>query len=123
MTHQTQLKPAPPINTFPPDAPEWLYQEIMRHIEPDLLLERLPRLDAQYAGETLDQRVERMQYYERAFALFDQISADISAMIARDARRLKDEARGEIRRREGQEHGQELKRIEDIIASRIATDA
>ena len=47
----------------------------MRHIEPDLLLERLPRRDAQYARETLDQRVELIESDERACATFDRISA------------------------------------------------
>jgi hypothetical protein len=112
---QTRTKTVPPANTYPVDTPEWLYQEIMRHIEPDLMLDRLPKLNSVYAGESKREHAERMQSYEKAFAHFDQIYAKVAAMIARETRKLKERAKGEAHRREGEERGAELRNIEDII--------
>lgn len=61
---------APP-NASVAGTPEWAYDELMRHIEPDLLTNALPLLDAYYAGETTIERHARFSSYQRAFAAFD----------------------------------------------------
>lgn len=48
-----------------------LYNTLMADIEPDLLLENLPLLDAKYDGETPEQKAVRLQGYEAAYAKFD----------------------------------------------------
>lgn len=61
----------PPRNIYDPGTPEWLYDEIMRHIEPDLMIEQVPLLDTKYAGESPEQRQDREAAYAQAFQHFD----------------------------------------------------
>lgn len=49
---------------------EDLYNLLMRGIEPDLCTDTLPLLDTMYAGETLEERKERMHIYAEAFKNF-----------------------------------------------------
>lgn len=60
-----------PPNPSAPGTPAWTYDEIMRHIEPDLLTSALPSIDAYYAGESAIERHARFSSYQRAFAAFD----------------------------------------------------
>ncbi len=115
MTSTPFTKPPAPPNTFPVDAPQWLYQEIMRHIEPDLMLGRVEDLDRVYAGETEKEKEERMRCYEEAFALFDRVYADVSTVVGSQARALNRRARGQALAAEGRERGQELDRIESLL--------
>jgi hypothetical protein len=63
----------PPRNIYQPGTPEWLYDEIMRFIEPDLMIESVPLLDATYADETPEQKQERQAAYAIAFQNFDRM--------------------------------------------------
>ena len=51
---------------------EELYNLLMVDIEPDLLLENIPGLDAKYAGETPEQHDARLKRYEVAYKKFDE---------------------------------------------------
>jgi hypothetical protein len=51
---------------------EELYNLLMVDIEPDLLIENIPGLDAKYAGETPEQHTARMQRYDAAYKKFDE---------------------------------------------------
>jgi hypothetical protein len=51
---------------------EELYNTLMADIEPDLLLENIPGLDAKYAGETPEEHDARLKRYEVAYKKFDE---------------------------------------------------
>ncbi|MDO8649195.1 MAG: hypothetical protein Q7R81_05435 [Candidatus Peregrinibacteria bacterium] len=51
---------------------EQLYDVLMAEIEPDLLLENIPTLDAKYAGETPEDKEARNKRYEVAYKKFDE---------------------------------------------------
>jgi hypothetical protein len=44
-----------------------LYARLMIEIEPDLLLENIPKIDAKYVKQSAGQRVERLKWYDAAF--------------------------------------------------------
>ncbi len=50
---------------------EEVYDMIMGEIEPELLRENIPLLDAKYAGQTPEQKEARMQRYATAYKKFD----------------------------------------------------
>jgi hypothetical protein len=56
-----------------------LYDVLMAEIEPDLLLENIPGLDAKYAGEGTEEKKQRLQRYEAAYKRFD---AEFNAFMA-----------------------------------------
>ena len=68
-----------PLNPSAPQTVEWMYNEIMRHIEPDLLTNVLPQLSEYYAGESAIERHARFSSYQRAFRAFDAACAAIDA--------------------------------------------
>ncbi len=115
MTNQTQVKLPPPPNLCRTGTPEWVYNEIMRHIEPDLMLEQLPLLDQRYAAETPIDRLKRMKAYDEAFILYDKIFADVSKLYADEARERRFTVRHQEEKRETTEHAGEVQTIEDII--------
>lgn len=64
-------RPAPK-NPSAPGSSDWVYNEIMRFIEPDLISTSIPTLARKYANETESQRRWRHDKYRRAYALFDR---------------------------------------------------
>ncbi len=56
-----------------------LYDVLMAEIEPDLMLESIPTLDAKYQGETPEDHAKRMKRYEAAYKKFD---AEFNAFMA-----------------------------------------
>lgn len=115
----TLTKPPAPPNPCKKDSPQWLYCEIMRHIEPDLLPERLALHERMYKWETDDDRFERMRHYDEALALYDRIYADVAAMMTREAHAQKHVARMKVGKQEAQEKAEELRRLEEMIRSRF----
>ena len=107
-------------NPYPRRSMEWLYEEIMRHIEPDLTLQRFHKLDKLYATETKKERGERLHWYESAFALYDRIFADVAAMYAKEGRAQKHAVRKKTGAQEHTERSTELQDIERIIDSHLS---
>ncbi len=62
-----------------------LYNLLMAEIEPDLLLEKIPGLDAKYASETPEEKEARMKRYEAAYKKFDdefnKFMADVDGKV------------------------------------------
>ncbi len=58
----------------------WLYDEIMQHIEPDLLSDRIDALEERYKGETKEQRADRLSKYMLAFKIFTESLQEVSEM-------------------------------------------
>ena len=71
---------ASPGVQIPTDGKE-LYDSIMKDIEPDLLMDVIPTLDAKYAGETPEQNAERQARYQKAFTEYDKRYADAMAAL------------------------------------------
>ena len=104
-----------PANVFPLHSAEWLYDEIMRHIEPDLMLRSVHGLQGKYLGESDAARAERMARYERAFAVFDGIYGTIAQMMMDDAHALKRQMRDIAVRKEHAEASQDLNAVERLF--------
>ena len=73
MTQQTQQQ-GQEASTQRPAIPtgQELYDAIMGHIEPELTTASLQVLAEKYADETPEERANRKQQYECAFAQYDQ---------------------------------------------------
>jgi len=67
------------------------YDAVMSLLEPELVLESIPTLDAKYAGESAADHEKRMQRYKAAYAKFDSVVLGLSARVhatERNARRV-----------------------------------
>lgn len=49
-----------------------IYDGLMADIEPDLVSDAIPLIDAKYAGETPEQTAERLARYNAAYAEYDR---------------------------------------------------
>jgi hypothetical protein len=63
-----------------------LYDMLMRSIEPDLLSFNIPKLDGHYAGETPEERAERMDRYRVAYEQFDIVLERFMASVQNEVR-------------------------------------
>lgn len=106
-----------PTNPWPVAAPHWLYDEIMRHIEPDLMIERIPLLDKKYAAETADQHQARMEHYDQAFRRYDAWHDDVVQFMSDETIKVRKNAQAEVAKKEGGERAGELNRIEQEFDS------
>ena len=96
-------------------TPQWLYEQIMRQIEPDLLPESLSGLQEKYVGETEEEHTVRMQRYEEAFAVFDRSLASLDAHLVTEAREYRVSRQQQSRMHEESESQEELRHIERRI--------
>lgn len=64
--------------THTPLSAAWLYDELMQHIEPDLLSSNVSSLDAVHAGESAEERAERLNRYVVAFRIFGECLEELS---------------------------------------------
>ncbi|MBM3228186.1 hypothetical protein FJZ27_05025 [Candidatus Peribacteria bacterium] len=67
---------------------KWLYDFIMREIEPDLLEEQAT-LDVRYRMESPIAHDARMERYERAFAEFDRVLGLVTRAMTKETQREK----------------------------------
>ena len=81
--------------TNPIASGRWLYEYIMREIEPDLLLEQSV-LDERYKNESRIDRAARMEHYEQAFKEFDRILGSVTHAIAMETRKEKEQHRSTL---------------------------
>ena len=105
----------PPVNPSSPGTSEWFYDEIMRHIEPDLMTNVLPTHAEKYKNETQEQRVERMQSYDKAFTIFDKVADEYEKEFHQDVVDLKKKSRSKAMKEEVREKKKALKKIEDEL--------
>ena len=113
-THPT---PPPPPNPAAPNTPEWLYNEIMRHIEPDLMLEHIPQLDEWYKDETPEKKEERLASYDKAFELFAKASSELGQMTVEEAEKVKKKVHAKAVKQETEEHREEIDSAEAALDS------
>jgi hypothetical protein len=108
-------RPVPPKNVARPNTPEWIYNEIMRFIEPDLLKENIPLLPLKYAGETPEDKAGRMRAYEEAFAAFDAAFTHATLDLAQQAAVLRSRAHAHAMAADKAESATHLRRIESAM--------
>ncbi len=106
-----------PKNPWPRTAAYWLYDEIMRHINPDLMIERIPLLEKKYASENAMEHEARMGEYQRAFDLYDRIYKDVTNVCADEAHKLKEESRKKAMGKEAAEQGSDIEHVEQKLTS------
>lgn len=106
-----------PKNPWPRTAACWLYDEIMRHINPDLMIERVPLLEKKYLGEAPMEHEARMHEYQRAFDLYDRIYKDVANVCADEAHRIKEDSRATAMGKEAAQQGSDLKNVEQKLTS------
>lgn len=107
----------PPPNKQQAETPQWLYDEIMRWIEPDLMLNVIPNHQKIYANETQEQRNERMAYYDQAFAQFDAIYSQFSTVFFEQAKELAHVAQAQAHSQEAQAQRDEVQAAEAALNS------
>ncbi len=75
-------RPAPK-NPSVPGSSDWVYNEIMRFIEPDLISTSIPTLARKYPSESASQRQGRYDKYKKAYALFDRFFSAVQKNAGR----------------------------------------
>ena len=93
----------------------WLYDAIMREIEPELLPGALAGLEGKYAGETREEQELRMQRYQAAFDAFDAALQSLDEHLVSEARELRAAQQRRSRESEWEESQEELGQIERRI--------
>ena len=101
----------------PLQAPQWLYDLIMRGIEPDLMSDQIPQLEVRYREESVEGRRKRMDRYEHAFAQFDEALENFSAMLYLSMEEAKAHAQEQIDVQEQVEREAAMKDIEASLDS------
>lgn len=87
----------------------------MRHIEPDLMTNVIPTHAENYKNETQEQRVARMQSYDKAFTIFDKVADEYEKEFHQDVVDLKKKSRTKAMRAEKRERKKDLKTIEEQL--------
>lgn len=109
--HPDATIPSVPTNPWQPATPEWYYDEAMRFIEPDLMLNAIGRLEAFYTGETEQERQQRFVRYEQAFAVFDEAIGSAGAEMEGKLRILRNEKNAQALRQQEQQDAQAMSGI------------
>ena len=119
MPPNPQSTATPPPNPSAPGSPEWWYNEIMRHIEPELLTTVIPTHAETYKDESGEDRVARIEGYDKAFAMYDNVAADFEQTLHKDLETMRKKSRAATRAEEKKEKKKEkrvLKTIEKEIS-------
>ncbi len=118
MTHTATVQIAQvPKNPSPERTPEWLYNEIMRHVLPDLMTDHLPLLELKYAGESEMEKASRRSAYEEAFRVFDAVAKDITLPIVEAGRGVLRTLRAAHARDESAQAAEDLRSAEDSLSA------
>ncbi|OGJ56223.1 hypothetical protein A3D88_03030 [Candidatus Peribacteria bacterium RIFCSPHIGHO2_02_FULL_52_16] len=104
-------------NPHPPLSAEWLYDEIMASIEPDLLTKNIPLLEERYKGETEEQKKMRQEHYQVAFLIFDRVAADLEKEMKADVTLWKKQMAALANAEISVEEQSQLTQLEDSINS------
>lgn len=95
----------------------WLYDLIMKDLEPDLCSTNIDRLEEIYpegSESLLDERA-RMERYEKAFASFETQIASMKDIRLADAKELKKEMQQKIAKKEKTERTEEVSDVESKL--------
>ena len=103
---------SPPPNPSLSESAEWFYNEIMRHIEPDLLSTVILTHAEKYKSETQEQREARIKSYDNAFIVFDRVADDYGKQMASEVQEFKKQERTKAMKKEKKQEKKALKKIE-----------
>ncbi len=106
-----------PKNPSPERTPEWLYNEIMRYIHPDLMTDRLPYLSLKYSGESECEKAARLSGYDEAFRVFDEVTRDVTKPIVEAGREAVRRLRSSRAKEEHAQAAADLRSAEDFLAA------
>lgn len=88
-----------------------VYNQIMGGIDSELLIDKIPHLAEKYKDETKEDRVKRIERYNKAFAAFDIAASDFMKSISaqKNVQRKRAMASAEIEAR-----AQEMEQLQQI---------
>lgn len=112
-----------PPNPQKPHSAEWIYDEIMRHIEPELMLDSIPTLEQRYQEESDEDRTARLGQYQKAFAIYDEAYPQVMGLLDEGARAIRKNAKAVAMQQEQEEKDAEVAAIERIIDSATGHNA
>jgi hypothetical protein len=116
-SHKQDTTFTPPPNVWPLHSSEWVYDEIMRHIEPELMLAVLPTLQDLYKDESTEDFDARMARYDKAFEAFDAAYAKVIELLAEETRGLRNAAHESAMGKEREEAASDLAKTEHLLDS------
>jgi hypothetical protein len=96
-------------------SPEWVFDALMEHINPDLTIANRSKLQDRYPGESDEDRKARFEQYELAFLVLNECLADLECESALDAMLLKAQMSAIASHDEHQKEEQQLTEIEGEI--------
>ena len=89
-----------------------LYDVIMCLIEPDLMSNAVGGLDEKYAGESPNDREDRLSSYDKAFVIFEKVLVDLEDMTVQDMKHVQQHIHADLERKEQSEQAGALSDIE-----------
>ncbi len=101
-----------PVNPSKERTSEWLYNEIMRFVQPELMTDHLPLLDLKYSGENTFERAARLLSYEEAFEVFDAIAKSATQPLMEEGRKVMLRHREKVLQEEQTENAATLQALE-----------
>src|SRR4051812_49121399 len=96
-------------------SPIQLYDIVMARIEPELTSEGMKTLDERAKNETKEQKITRLERYQKAFDTFDAVIADVSKMALDDAIAQRQETHAKVQKQEQKEHADDLRHVEELL--------
>ena len=91
---------------------EWFYNEIMRHVEPALMSNRIQESMKRGEKESPEDFAMRLRHFEDAKHVFAAVSQDLGSMLEQDGTRLHKTKRHALQERERTEDAGGLEHIE-----------
>src|SRR3989344_2093093 len=103
--------------TIPKDAlrGQWLYDFLMKGIEPDLVTENLETIDAKYPHESAIDHDARMERYDRAFDEFDRVIDLIADQLVKEAVDQRHEVQSTLKEKEKTEREHDVTEAEHLF--------
>jgi hypothetical protein len=115
MPGDTQTPVLPPKNPSQPGTAAWLYDEVVRFIEPDLMSDRIVLARKWRDGETDVTYTERQARYDRAKAAVEEAMRDIAALSERDGTAMMQELRRGAEQADDEQRDQDLSAIDQAM--------
>ncbi len=80
------------VRADPQTLASQIYDKIMSSIEPELMIQTIPLLDAKYAGESKEEHELRMNRYATAYKKFEQEFSKCKVALTPQIRAMKHDA-------------------------------
>lgn len=109
MTNQT---PVSATNPHPFMTAPWLYDEIMQHIDRDLLTSNIPLLDAELKNATPEERAERLAVCDESFDIFDLSLSDVDEQMREDVINWKRQMNDQLQKISAAQESEQIQSIE-----------